>query len=275
MPSTDPTLNIGLAKSHPSDKPKTAREILEGMDSYLGDFDRQPSDVKIAASTGLPDRRMGQLPSAVYGDQAGRLTPSNKEEKYENNVQSYANSEMAQTELHEQSLKNTFFGQRPPNLQIKQEKPEHVLIMFLKAEGKSHKEIAEQLGMSQSWVSQVTRQPWFTIRLMEFLNERGKDSFDCALKSAVLPAIEKLAELSQSSIGDEDVPASVQFQASKEICNRFFGAPVVRTENTSHQSFDVDRIRELERQADALREERLKLNPTLPVEVGAKEQSSN
>ncbi len=109
-----------------------------------------------------------------------------------------------------------------PNLAILDEKPEHRLIVYLKAQGHSNKEIADRTGYTQPWISQLTRQPWFRLRLVQELKEAGQDAIDAVLKSSALDSVFTLIDLRD----DNAAPKAVRAACANSILDRFRGKPV-------------------------------------------------
>lgn len=109
-----------------------------------------------------------------------------------------------------------------PNLAIMHEKPVHRLIVYLKAQGHSNKEIADRTGMTQAWVSQITRQPWFRLRLVQELKEAGVDAIESVLKSTALDSVFTLIDLRD----DQSAPKAVRSACANSLLDRFRGKPV-------------------------------------------------
>jgi len=77
-----------------------------------------------------------------------------------------------------QLLSDGLHGRRDPNIPIIHEKPEHRLILILKLKGFSNREIAKEMGYTEAWVSQVTRQSWFQSMLVDKMAEAGDKVLD-------------------------------------------------------------------------------------------------
>ena len=78
------------------------------------------------------------------------------------NKQLYENSGLKElfAEKEGGTTANPLFNAREPNLAIMHEKPEHRLLLWMKAQGASNREIAYQSGYTEAWLSQLFRQPW-------------------------------------------------------------------------------------------------------------------
>ena len=115
-----------------------------------------------------------------------------------------------------------------PNLVILKEKPEHRLIVYLKAQGLSNNDIAERTGYTYPWVSQITRQPWFKQRLIDELKVSGRDLIHETLRVEAPECIATLVDLRDNS----ESPA-VRLGASKDLLDRYLGKATQRVESTS------------------------------------------
>ena len=120
-----------------------------------------------------------------------------------------------------------FFNARDPNLAIQHEKPEHRLLLWMKAQGASNREIAQQSGYTQPWISQLMRQPWAQQRLVEFMSEAGMDVVQQTLKAAAPDSVFTLIALRD----DTATPPAVRRSAADSLLDRYLGKP--------HQSIDV------------------------------------
>jgi transcriptional regulator with XRE-family HTH domain len=120
----------------------------------------------------------------------------------------------------------------PPNFAIIHEKPEHRLIVYLKARGMSNREVAERVGYSEAWISQICRQPWFRIRIVQELREAGMDKVAKLLEGAAVDSIYTLLEIRD----DGAAPKAVRRACADSLLDRWLGKPTV------HVAHDNDRI---------------------------------
>lgn len=143
-----------------------------------------------------------------------------------------------------------FFNQKDPNLAILHEKPEHRLVIFMKAKGASNREIAAASGFTEPWVSQILRQPWARARLAEEINKAGRSEIQTVLEGAAVDSVYKLIEIRD----DKDSPASVKRAACVDLLDRFLGKPQQRVEVTQDPLASKD-VKELDREAENLARE--------------------
>jgi hypothetical protein len=117
--------------------------------------------------------------------------------------------------------------QNTANFAIIHEKPEHRLIVYLKAQGLSNKEVADKTGYTQSWVSQICRQPWFRLRLVQELKDAGADKVNEILRSAALDSVFTIIDIRD----DVTAPKAVRRACADSLLDRFLGKPTVHVEH--------------------------------------------
>lgn len=122
--------------------------------------------------------------------------------------------------------------ERPPNFAIINEKAEHRLIVYLKARGMSNREVAQRTGYSEPWVSQIVRQPWFRLRIVQELKEAGLDKVAQILEASAVDSIFTLLEIRD----DEKAPRAVRRACADSLLDRWLGKPTV------HVKHDGDRV---------------------------------
>jgi len=142
------------------------------------------------------------------------------------NPQLYKNSPL-RNDTNVQSMSDRFRGVPPPTFAIVREKPEHRILLLLKLKGLSNREIAEQTGYSEPWVSQVTRQPWFQDMLVEKLADAGDKLVDEVIALEAKNSVFTLIQLRD----DPNQLGSVRAACAKDLLDRYLGKPVQRTEN--------------------------------------------
>lgn len=139
---------------------------------------------------------------------------------------------------------DALFGSKDPQWVIVQEQPIHRLMVMLKAEGKSNTEIAHQLNYTISWVTQITRQPWFKLRLTKELSDAGRDQITALLKGAATDSVYTLMELRD----DPQAPKAVRKSAADSLLDRWIGKPVQKVELENTKLPSTEEIRSLDAQ---------------------------
>lgn len=151
-----------------------------------------------------------------------------------------------------------FFNSKDPNLAIIHEKPEHRLVIFMKAKGSSNRDIAAASGYTEQWVSQILRQPWARTRLAEEIRVAGQDQIQTVLASAAIDSVHTLIELRD----DKNTPASVRRASCVDLLDRYLGKPKQQVE-VSHDPTSSKDLAELDREAEQLEKEINRLSGTL------------
>lgn len=132
-------------------------------------------------------------------------------------------------------------------LRLKKEKPEHRIIVLLKAQGYSNKEIAERMGMTSVAVGYILRQPWCRERLLAEINSSGRDAVNELLRGAVADAVLTLIDVAQNGKPSERVTAA------NSVLDRYYGKPTQRVETDNTHHFAT--VEELDRQIKSLEEQ--------------------
>lgn len=114
-------------------------------------------------------------------------------------------------------------GDTVPEVTIQNEKPIHRMMIYLHAQGASITDIAKHLGYSKVAVGQILRQPWARQRLLQILNETGKDAVKHFLTNEIAPSLEVLREVRDN--GAEK--GNVRVLAASAILDRALGKPTV------------------------------------------------
>jgi hypothetical protein len=168
-----------------------------------------------------------------------------------NNKQMFDQNEMRGQTQEFYSGEKGLKGDVPPNFAIEKERPEHRLMLYLKAQGKTNQEIAKMMGYSYGWVCQVVRQPWFRKAFIETCEVAGLDSVTQFLEGEVMTSLETLVELRDS--GEKE---QTRLTAANSLLDRFLGKPTVKveTENVSKNLDDATKeVETLEQEVANLR----------------------
>ena len=166
------------------------------------------------------------------------------------NRQKFENSKLRGS-VEDQRDSQSFAGDKDPNLAILTEKPEHRVIMFLRAQGKSAQEVAKVTGFSYQWILQVCRQPWFKKRLIETIREAGQDEVELFVKGEILPSLMTLAEIRD----DPESKDSTRVAACNSILDRGLGKSVqhIKTEQIKSPDQAHEEMNGIERELEAIR----------------------
>ena len=174
------------------------------------------------------------------------------------NPQLYENSPLSgsQKEQDYESNPNALFADRPPNLRILHEKPEHRIILFLKAQGLSNVEIARKTGFQNAWIGQVLRQPWARQRLVEELQAIGVDAISTMVKAAAPDAMWRLI----TEMDNEKARPSERTAAANAVLDRFLGKPVQHVESKADiTNHTLSSLEELDKRLADLKQEEARL----------------
>ena len=156
------------------------------------------------------------------------------------NKQLYENSGLA--ELFEVTEKTGgLFNSRAPNLAILHEKPEHRLLLWMKAQGASNREIAQQSGYTEPWISQLFRQPWAQSQLVEMMKEAGMDVTKKLLEAACPDSIMKLIELRDDPVVYANYPSVVR-ASCVDLIQQYLGKPKQQVDVVSTPTRDINSL---------------------------------
>lgn len=103
----------------------------------------------------------------------------------------------------------------------KKESPIHRVIAYLKAQGYSGVEIAEQVGLNRNTVYRILSLPWVKECILETIKEFGRDAVAETLSSSALDNIQFLVDIRN----DDKVQTRDRITAAKELLDRTFGKP--------------------------------------------------
>lgn len=150
------------------------------------------------------------------------------------NPQTAANTNVPEAQQAMTERVDALFGRKYGGISVKTEKPEHRLMLWLKLNGHSNKEVAATTGYNYVYVCNIVKQPWFTEAFCRLSSEMGKDAVQTFLKGEVMGALERTVEIAKN--GDSD---SVKLAANKEVLDRFLGKSVVKAEVKTENKSDV------------------------------------
>lgn len=163
-------------------------------------------------------------------------------------------------------------GVKPPPVIIQQERPEHRFLIFLYSQGMSTKDVYIQMGgewdsarnapvsgtgqYSYQHLHTIRRQAWFQTKLVEYMEECGKDLIRAKLESELMPSIDTVIRIRD----DKEAPKNVQLSAANSLIDRFLGKATVHI-----QAEDPSSVARYEKEAKELEAERR----TLEAQINA------
>jgi hypothetical protein len=110
---------------------------------------------------------------------------------------------------------------RAPHYGIKHQKPEHRIVILLKAQGNTNKEIANVTGLTPVSIANILRQPWARKQLVEEINSAGRNEVVQMFKGAALDVAERMIEI----VNNPESRDSDKISAGHMILDRLFGKP--------------------------------------------------
>ena len=140
------------------------------------------------------------------------------------NKQLYKNSDLSHLFADAPQRPDALFNAKEPNLQIMHEKPEHRWMLWMKAQGSSNREIAQETGYSESWLSQLFRQPWAREVVLDMMKASGKGTLERVLarvEGEVMNSLDKLVDVRDNP----ETPPAVVRACSVDIIEQFLGKP--------------------------------------------------
>lgn len=142
-------------------------------------------------------------------------------------------------------------GDTIPETVILHERPIHRAMIYAHALGKTINEIAEQLGVTRTTVSNTLRQPWARLRLTAILKDLHKDEVEHFYKTEVGPSLEVLREIRDNKVAS----ATARIQASNAILDRALGKPTVHVESDNRNTAVPADMARLDSELAALRKQ--------------------
>lgn len=150
------------------------------------------------------------------------------------------------------------FNSAEPSHGVLHEQPEHRLMIWMKSQGASNREIARQLGYSEPWVSQVLRQPWARERIVNILKDAGGDELGTILKGAAADSLHTLIDLRDTSLN----PA-VRRAAADSLLDRYLGKPTQHVETKQAITVSQSSLTDIDREIATYQAEINRLAGTL------------
>lgn len=139
--------------------------------------------------------------------------------------------------VEEYSAPKPLHGAPEPKRLLKKERYEHRMMCYLKAEGKSAKEISLIMDVAEPTVHTVLKQPWAQAQILELIDKAGRSRVDTLLQGAGIGALQRLiVEMDNEASGT----ANSRITAADKILDRLFGKP--NQPYSEHQEVDLDSL---------------------------------
>lgn len=121
-----------------------------------------------------------------------------------------------------------FAGTRAPIYEVVTEKPWHRSAAFMFARGATSQEVALNLEVAPSTVSNLLRQPWFQDRVTQLMAEYGGRDVIELFKAEAFNSLVTLVELRDTAKSE-----TVRKSSATEILDRALGKPLQRVESST------------------------------------------
>jgi hypothetical protein len=108
-----------------------------------------------------------------------------------------------------------FYGSRKPAHELKKESPVHLAAAHLAAAGANNRRIAQTLGKTEVWMSNLARQGFFQERVVSILKERNRDALESAFRIQRFSNPVTLVNLA-------DGPTDTRMVRARDILDRAF-----------------------------------------------------
>ena len=152
-----------------------------------------------------------------------------------------------------------FHNAKDPNRVILHERPEHRMVLFMKAQMLSNREIARELDLTEGSVSQITRQPWFRHALARRMEDAGGDILRKTLEGVALDCVYNLITIAN---GQQEGAKVADIRAANDsLLDRFLGKATQRVEQFDGGKVPTtNEIESLDRQLEETRQEVARLS---------------
>lgn len=127
------------------------------------------------------------------------------------------------------------FNQRSPAYFLQAERPEHRIIIYLKAEGYSNLEIADKVGWTPAGVANIVKQPWAAKRIVEIIQQKGGDAVQQLLQGSAVDMVQRLITEANEAQCSRD-----RITAADKVLDRIYGKP--NQSIVHHKGTDLNRL---------------------------------
>ena len=135
--------------------------------------------------------------------------------------EAFTRPELAESVLitHTDKGPRPLFNGRGPAYVLKAERPEHRIIIMLKAAGRTNIEIAEATGTTPVHVAHIVKQPWAVEQILKEIETVGRSPVIEMLHDAAIPA----AQFQINLLHDTEANKETRRKASDSILDRVLG----------------------------------------------------
>jgi hypothetical protein len=134
------------------------------------------------------------------------------------------------------------FNGREPAYVLKAERPEHRIIIMLKAAGRTNVEIAEATGTTPVHVAHIVKQPWAVEQILKEIENAGREPVIEVLQGAAVEAAQTLVEVMREAENKE-----TKRKAANDILDRKLGKanqPITVSQNADPSTMTLEEIRQ-------------------------------
>jgi hypothetical protein len=157
------------------------------------------------------------------------------------------------------SKHDSLYNAAQPSVEVIHEKPEHRLIAFLKAEGRSNREVAKRTGYTEAWISQICRQRWMIDRIVYEMNQAGRETVSSLLAMSAADSVITLITLRD----DSSAPKAVRKACADSLLDRYLGKPTQTIVNQHEEALSKPNQQAASEELEALKREELALSQQL------------
>lgn len=133
------------------------------------------------------------------------------------------------------------FNARKPAYTLKAERPEHRIVVMLKAAGHSNVEIANVTGYSTTQICYIVKQDWAKKQILEEIEKAGREPVLQMMRVDAMEAYQRIRNLAENAASEE-----VQRKCNESILDRVFGKasqPITITEKPAAELSDDELAR--------------------------------
>lgn len=113
-----------------------------------------------------------------------------------------------------------------PQVPLQKEQPEHRIMVVLRAQRKSVKEIAKLMNYSEVAVRNALHQPWAKELFVQIIKQNGENELKVRFELEAYESVETIAEIRDNP----HAPSSVRAACAFHFLDRHLGKPVTKGE---------------------------------------------